>query len=173
MRMQKGFTLIELMIVVAIIGILAAIAIPAYRDYTIRAQVSEGPVLAEDLKLAVKGEVAESKAPLGDCCANRAALGMDPAPTATAGKYVSQVDVAGGTIVITYGGANVNGAITGKTLALQPYASPDLSLSWKCGNAPMSNGTAPLNGSTAVASTIAGAGAPEEKYLPRACRSTS
>jgi len=59
-QVQKGFTLIELMIVVAIIGILAAIAIPAYQDYTIRAQVTEGLSLAADLKAAVAEEVANS-----------------------------------------------------------------------------------------------------------------
>ena len=85
-RMQKGFTLIELMIVVAIIGILAAIAIPAYQDYTIRAQVSEGMNLAA----AAKAAVAESFLNRGTAPLNREVAGIRPTATDTRGKYVSE-----------------------------------------------------------------------------------
>src|SRR4030081_1889935 len=96
---QKGFTLIELMIVVAIIGILAAIAIPAYQDYTIRAQVTEGLNLAA----AAKAAVAESYLNKGVGPATRTAAGMSPTLTDTSGKYVKSVDVTNGTITIAYG----------------------------------------------------------------------
>ncbi len=86
---QKGFTLIELMIVVAIIGILAAIAIPAYQDYTIRSQVTEGLNLAG----AAKAAVAESYSQTGDAPANRTAAGMSNARPTRNGKYVTVVDV--------------------------------------------------------------------------------
>ena len=83
--LQKGFTLIELMIVVAIIGILAAIAIPAYQDYTIRAQVSEGMTLAA----AAKAAVAETYLNTGDAPADREEAGMSDTDTDTQGKYVA------------------------------------------------------------------------------------
>ena len=98
-KVQQGFTLIELMIVVAIIGILAAIAIPAYQDYTIRSQVSEGMSLAA----AAKSAVAESFLNNGEAPADRTAAGMTATATDTSGKYVLSVGVANGTITITYG----------------------------------------------------------------------
>ena len=88
-KMQQGFTLIELMIVVAIIGILAAIAIPAYQDYTIRAQVSEGMNLAA----AAKAAVAEDFLNEGAAPVDRTDAGMTANAADTQGKYVSQVQV--------------------------------------------------------------------------------
>ena len=128
-QLQKGFTLIELMIVVAIIGILAAIAIPAYQDYTIRAQVTEGLNLASSAKAAVS----ESFGSNGTWPATNAAAGLSDA-TQIQGKYVSSVTVgAGGVITIAYG-LNVNNAINGQTLALTPYTSTSGDISWQCGN---------------------------------------
>jgi len=97
-KFQQGFTLIELMIVVAIIGILAAIAIPAYQDYTIRAQVTEGLSLAAQAKTAVS----ESFASTGAAPASRAAAGMSAAVGDTSGNYVSQVGILNGVITVTY-----------------------------------------------------------------------
>src|SRR5579864_6215443 len=97
--LQKGFTLIELMIVVAIIGILAAIAIPAYQDYTIRAQVTEGLNLAA----AVKTGVAEYYANTGNWPTTLTLAGGDSTKLPS-GKYVGGIDVgAAGVITITYG----------------------------------------------------------------------
>src|SRR5215468_11097422 len=98
-KVQQGFTLIELMIVVAIIGILAAIAIPAYQDYTIRAQVSEGMNLAA----AAKAAVSEYFLNRGQAPTTRLVAGMSQTATDTSGKYVASVDVQNGTILITYG----------------------------------------------------------------------
>ena len=139
--LQKGFTLIELMIVVAIIGILAAIAIPAYQDYTIRAQVSEGLSLAA----AAKASVTESFNDSGEAPADRAAAGMTADAIDTSGKYVTEVEVANGTIIVTYGN-DANAVLANQTLALTPYESADLSITWQCGlsDVPVDSGGANL-----------------------------
>ena len=164
---QKGFTLIELMIVVAIIGILAAIAIPAYQDYTIRAQVSEGMMLAG----AAKAAVAESFGNDGTAPVARVNAGMTANATDTSGNYVVSVGIANGTITITYGNS-ANATIAGETLSLTPYESTDLSVVWRCGLAAAPAATALLG--TAGGGTAAAYAAPSAgmlpKYLPSACR---
>lgn len=162
-KLQKGFTLIELMIVVAIIGILAAIAIPAYQDYTIRAQVSEGLNLAA----AAKAAVAETFLNKGTAPVARVNAGMSPAKADTSGKYVTSVDVASGTILVRYG-FDANKVIIGKDLAISPYVTPDGSVAWQCGQAVapaapvvlMPGGAVNSNGVTNV----------DPRYLPAACR---
>jgi type IV pilus assembly protein PilA len=164
--MQKGFTLIELMIVVAIIGILAAIAIPAYQDYTIRAQVTEGLNLAG----AAKAAVAESFSNTGIAPATRTLAGMTAAATDTAGKYVTGVQIANGRIDVTYGD-QANAALTGKILRLTPYETPDLSVAWRCGAAPIPAGAPNPLGTAGAGVTAAWAASTViDKYLPKACR---
>ncbi|MEE4186650.1 MAG: pilin [Gammaproteobacteria bacterium] len=158
--LQKGFTLIELMIVVAIIGILAAIAIPAYQDYTIRAQVSEGMTLAA----AAKAAVAETYLNTGVAPADRLAAGMSAQSTDTFGKYVSEVQVLNGTITIVYGGNDINASIAGQTVALTPYTTPDQSVTWACGYAVNPPNSILMNGAAAGATNL------DPKYLPAACR---
>jgi type IV pilus assembly protein PilA len=163
-KLQKGFTLIELMIVVAIIGILAAIAIPAYQDYTIRAQVSEGMNLAA----AAKAAVAESFLNRGTAPANREVAGMSATATDTRGKYVSGVEVTNGTITVTYGGTEVNSQIANATLEIAPYVTPDRSVAWRCGGAPVPNSTTLMTGAAYSGGTLNNAAT--LKYLPSACR---
>lgn len=168
--LQKGFTLIELMIVVAIIGILAAIAIPAYQDYTIRSQVTEGLTLAA----AAKAAVAESFAQTGNAPADRTEAGMSANAVDTSGKYVESVEVVDGRIDITYG-FEVNSKVDGLVLSLTPYQTEDDSVTWRCGSADVPAGTGvELLGTggtvTAVydAGTLAAVGT--QKYVPAACR---
>jgi type IV pilus assembly protein PilA len=157
-KLQKGFTLIELMIVVAIIGILAAIAIPAYQDYTIRAQVSEGMNMAA----AAKAAVAETYLNRGTAPVNRTVAGMTANATDTTGKYVQSVNVTNGTISIAYGNeANAN--IANALLTLVPYVSTDNSVSWRCGLAAQPTNTI-MPQATAANTTVA------QQYLPAACR---
>jgi type IV pilus assembly protein PilA len=161
-KLQKGFTLIELMIVVAIIGILAAIAIPAYQDYTIRAQVSEGMNLAA----AAKAAVAETFLNRGNAPANRTQAGMSANNADTSGKYVTQVAVTNGVITVTYGN-EANAQIAGLTLGLTPYVTADNSVAWRCGGAGAPGNLAnTMPGATYAAGTLAN----QARYLPAACR---
>jgi len=128
-KVQQGFTLIELMIVVAIIGILAAIAIPAYQDYTIRAQVSEGLNLAAGAKAAVT----EFYQDQGNYPANNVEAGLAN-ETTIAGNYVSQVKVAAGVISVTYsntGNQSANKNINTAILTLTPTDNGG-SVDWDC-----------------------------------------
>jgi type IV pilus assembly protein PilA len=158
--MQKGFTLIELMIVVAIIGILAAIAIPAYQDYTIRSQVTEGMNLAS----AVETGVAEYYANTGSWPSTLTLAGGDSG-NVPSGKYVSGVDVgASGVITITYGNQS-NANVSTKTLKLTPGLSKNSDVGWICGDH-----TTP-SGITAAASPVKAT--VSQKYLPQVCRTGS
>jgi type IV pilus assembly protein PilA len=165
-KMQKGFTLIELMIVVAIIGILAAIAIPAYQDYTIRAKVTEGLNLADSAKTAV----AESWQSGGVTGLSAAAASWNSSFVAT--KYVSNIQVAtaSGVITVTYAQAQIPQIGTANTLTLTPQvnktALPNTlagNIDWACSSA--ANLTATNQGLVVgTAGTIA------TKYVPSNCK---
>ena len=164
-NVQKGFTLIELMIVVAIIGILAAIAIPAYQDYTIRAQVTEGLNLAG----AVKAGVAEAFANDGAWPVDLDAAGGDTA-VPPSGKYVESVIVTNGTISITFGeDANSQLTDTGALLTLTPKISDNNDVIWLCGYYTGAGITAGLNDPAAGAADVIATDV-QSKYLPSSCR---
>ena len=140
--MQKGFTLIELMIVVAIIGVLAAVALPAYQDYLGRSQMSEAFILAS----GQKGTMAEYYSNHGSWPADNAAAGAAAASDIN-GKYVESVTIDGATATAKMKGTGVNAGVAGKVLQLTGTAGTTLgSFTWAC---------------TSDA---------EKKYLPSSCR---
>jgi type IV pilus assembly protein PilA len=157
-KMQKGFTLIELMIVVAIIGILAAIALPAYQDYTKRAKMSEVILAASACRTSIT-ETYQA----GNSASPPSAGSWGCESSGSASKYVAQVTTtANGIILVTAQGFNDTTNIDGKVVSLAPLTSSGTAMSvttnmgqavgqWRCGNA--------SDGTTIVA-----------KFLPSSCR---
>ena len=160
-RTNQGFTLIELMIVVAIIGILASLAIAAYQTYTVRAQIAEGINMAAGTKVPV----ADAYTNDGTAPANRAAAGMTADATDSSGAYVSAVEITNGRVDITFSGTRAHADIVGETLSLTPYVTAGNTLVWRCGFAPAPTGGSLLNGGDDhVNPTL------DERYLPSTCR---
>ncbi|HFC6165451.1 TPA: pilin [Neisseria meningitidis] len=163
--LQKGFTLIELMIVIAIVGILAAVALPAYQDYTARAQVSEAILLAEGQKSAVT----EYYLNHGIWPANNNSAGVASTATDIKGKYVQSVEVKNGVVTATMASSNVNNEIKSKKLSLWAKRQNG-SVKWFCGQ--------PVTRTTATATDVAAVKADataniNTKHLPSTCRDAS
>lgn len=128
----KGFTLIELMIVVSIIGILTAIALPAYQSYTVRSQIAEAMTLVNEIKPEITGYY---KAKGGFPRSNKSA-GI-PAAKYLIGNYVERMEVVNGAIQVTLGN-KINKLVTGKIISFRPLVvidSPLSPISWACGYA--------------------------------------
>ncbi|EMT4077068.1 pilin [Neisseria gonorrhoeae] len=158
--LQKGFTLIELMIVIAIVGILAAVALPAYQDYTARAQVSEAILLAEGQKSAVTEYYLNN----GKWPANNGNAGV-ASPADIKGKYVESVTVANGVVTAQMKPSGVNNEIKDKRLSLWGRRENG-SVKWFCGQ--------PVKRDAGADDVKAdGTKKIETKHLPSTCRDTS
>ncbi|HFC8901446.1 TPA: pilin [Neisseria meningitidis] len=165
--LQKGFTLIELMIVIAIVGILAAVALPAYQDYTARAQVSEAILLAEGQKSAVT----EYYLNHGEWPANNSSAGVASSADIK-GKYVQKVEVNNGVITATMASSNVNNEIKGKKLSLWAKRQAG-SVKWFCGQPVTRTAADSANNDEVTAANDNSNNGINTKHLPSTCRDAS
>jgi type IV pilus assembly protein PilA len=164
-KLERGFTLIELMIVVAIIGILASLAVSAYQTYTVRAQVAEAINMAAHAKVPIVDAFNNTGVPP----ATRVEAGMTAVPTDTRGRYVSQVNIVNGRVDVTMGNF-VHADVFGDVISFTPYLAAGGGVLWRCGAAAAPGGGAVLltdggaNTAAYLASTL------DSRYMPASCR---
>jgi type IV pilus assembly protein PilA len=154
----SGLTLIELMIVLAIVGVLGAIAIPAYQSYSVRTQVASGLNLASPVRM----RVAESFQTNGSWPEDNNAAGVG-APGTINDAYVEAVTVVRGAIRISFG-QDASANIAGTTLSLRPALNARSDIVWQCGMAPLPAGLEPVEGAADSPTDV------PVKYLPADCR---
>jgi type IV pilus assembly protein PilA len=162
-RSGCGFTLIELVIVIAIIGIVASLAISTYQTYTVRTQVSEGIAFVSGIESLVIDAYSKNAAPpIG-----RVEAGATPNAEDSRSSYVTGVAVVNGRIDVTFGN-EAHQEITAETLSLTPYLTTGDTVVWRCGNAPAPSEATELAGGGITAEHKAAT--VDSRYLPGNCR---
>lgn len=159
-KCSRGFTLIELVIVILLIGVLASLAVSAYQTFTVRAQVSEGLNFAAGAMVPITDIYRNN----GVAPANRVAAGMSPLATDSRGSYVSSVEIIDGRIDVTFGGPLAHQDIVGKSVSLTPYVGDGEAMLWRCGNAALPAGQPLEVGTRHLPPTL------DNRYLPAHCR---
>ena len=162
-RSNSGFTLIEVMVVCAIIGTLAMLAVPFYQDYVVKTQVSEGVNLASQSSAAV----AETYMQIGEWPEDNASAGLGE-PEEIQGKYVTRVEVIDGTLAVTFGG-EAHEAIRGKTLSLEPAVNTAGDVIWACGAHAIAGSSRARTAMASIDTSAQVTNLPS-KYLPESCR---
>jgi len=153
------------MIVVGIVGILAAIGIPAYQGYAVRAQITEGLQLTANIKTQVAQQFQIS----GEAPADRMQAGLSPNDADTAGLYVASVGVADGVIMVTFGN-EASAIIAGRTLTLTPYETANLGVVWRCGSALEPAGLSPIGTAAGGRAAVYLPPTVDDAYLPTSCK---
>ena len=164
-KTSRGFTLIELMIVVAIIGILASLAVSSYQTYIVRAQVAEAINFAANAKVPIVDAFNTTGRPP----VSRVEAGLTANPADSSGSFVSGIDIVNGRLDITFGN-DAHLAIFGETLSITPYRSAATggSFLWRCGTGDVPAGAVPMTGGGVTAAYQPGT--VQERYLPSTCR---
>jgi len=159
-KCSRGFTVIELLIVIVIVGVLASLAVSSYQTFTVRAQVSDGINFAA----GAKAPIVDAYTNGGVAPANRAAAGMTPLATDSRGSYVAAVEITNGRIDVTFGGPLAHQDIVGQSVSVTPYEADDNSVVWRCGNIAEPAGNLLAGGAEHLPPTL------DTRYLPADCR---
>ena len=162
---KNGFTLIELMIVVAIIGILSSLGMSAFQTYTIRAQLAEGLSLATNAKAGIVSAFVEN----GEAPSNRQVAGLSAGNTDTNGNYVTAVQIVNGVVGVQFGN-KANSKISGQWLYLTPYETADLTVVWRCGNSSINADLDPMGTGGGGNAALYTATPIDNQFLPASCR---